>query len=135
MWLALAAHVCDEARTGFLPIYNATVSAMRTELGFFPMPMFTFREWLGGLILLVLVLAALTPFAFRNPRWLRPLFYFCAIVICLLNAFGHTLGTVLGHTASTVRFARPAPGFYSSPLLLAAGIYALVQLRRTRGSS
>jgi hypothetical protein len=31
-----------------------------------------------------------------------------------------------------VPLPRPAPGFYSSPLLLIAGIYLLLQLRRTR---
>ena len=96
------------------------------------MPTFEFREWLTGLILGILVLAALSPLAFRNARWLRPLFYFCAIVAGVLNASGHTMATILGHTVSTVRFPRPAPGFYSSPLLLIVSVYALVQLRRTR---
>src|SRR5262245_56259557 len=38
----------------------------------------------------------------------------------------------LGHTVSPVLFARAAPAFYSSPLLLIASIYALLQLSRTR---
>jgi hypothetical protein len=38
-------------------------------------------------------------------------------------------------TVSTVEFPRPAPGFYSSPLLFAAAIYAWVQLRRTATSA
>jgi len=42
------------------------------------------------------------------------------------------LFTVLGQTVSTVRFPRPAPGFYSSPLLLIASIYLFARLRATR---
>ena len=96
------------------------------------MPTFEFREWLTGLILGIAVLAALSPFAFRNVRWIRPIFYCCAVVAGVLNALGHTIATILGHTVSTVRFQRPAPGFYSSPLLLIVSIYALAQLARTR---
>jgi len=132
MWLALAIHVADEALTGFLNVYNPTVLAMRAKLGFWPMPTFTFQEWLTALTAGILLLAVLSPFAFHNARWIRPVFYFVAIVTGILNAAGHTLATILGHTASTVQFACPAPGFYSSPLLLAAAIYSLVQLRRTR---
>ena len=129
--LAFCAHVADEALTGFLPVYNATVLAMRTEYKWFPMPTFEFREWLIGLIFANAVLLLLTPFAFQNARWLRPLAYFHAGVH-LLNGMGHTLGTIFGQTVSTIHFARPAPGFYSSPLLFAASIYLLLRLRITR---
>jgi hypothetical protein len=134
MCAALAIHVTDEALTGFLSVYNPTVLALRAKLGFWPMPTFEFREWLTGLILGILLLLALSPFAFRNARWIRPIFYFVAIVTGVFNALGHTTATILGRTVSTVRFPRPAPGFYSSPLLFVASIYALVQLWRTRGA-
>ncbi|MBI3401061.1 MAG: hypothetical protein HY048_06545 [Acidobacteria bacterium] len=130
--MTLALHVTDEALTGFLSVYNPTVLALRARLGFWPMPTFEFREWLTGLILGILLLAALSPFAFRNVRWIRPIFYFCAVVAGVLNALGHTMATIFGHTVSIVRFPRPAPGFYSSPLLLIVSVYALAQLRRTR---
>jgi hypothetical protein len=129
--LALAIHVTDEALTGFLSVYNATVLALRAKLGFWPMPTFEFREWLTGLIVAVLVLLALSPFVYRGSHWIRPVFYVFAILM-IGNAIGHTAATVFGQTVSSVRFPRPAPGFYSSPLLLIASIYALVQLRRTR---
>ena len=132
MWFALALHVTDEALTGFLAVYNPTVLTLRAKLGFWPMPTFEFQEWLTGLSVGIFVVALLSPFAFRNERWIRPIFYFLAIVTGILNALGHTLGTILGHTVSTIRFPRPAPGFYSSPLLLIVSINALVQLRRTR---
>jgi hypothetical protein len=133
LWMALAVHVIDEAMTGFLAVYNPTVLALRARLGFWPKPTFTFRVWLSGLIFGILLLAMLSPAAFRNKRWIRPIFYFVAIFAGVFNALGHTLATIFGQTVSTVRFPRPAPGFYSSPLLFVAAIYALLQLRRTRG--
>lgn len=132
MCAALALHVADEALTGFLAVYNPTVLAMRARLGYWPMPAFEFRDWLSGLVIGILLLSALSPFAFRNARWVRPVFYFCAVVTGLLNALGHTLATILGRTVATVQFPRPAPGFYSSPFLLITSVYLLVQLRRTR---
>ncbi|HLW51778.1 MAG TPA: hypothetical protein VKW06_02955 [Candidatus Angelobacter sp.] len=128
--LALALHVADEALTGFLSVYNPTARAIRPQGWWFP-PTFTFGVWLGGLILLVLVLLLLSPFFFRNARWVRPIGYIF-VAINVSNAIGHTLGTILGHSVMSVRFARPMPGFYSSPILLAAAIYLLVQLRATR---
>ena len=129
--LAFCAHVADEALTGFLPVYNATVLAMRNQYNWFPMPAFKFREWLAGLIIANTFLLLLTPFAFRNAQWLRPLAYFFAFVH-LLNGMGHTLATIFGQTVSTIHFARPAPGFYSSPLLFAGSIYLLIRLRASR---
>ena len=126
--LAFCAHVADEALTGFLPLYNATVMAMRNQYKWFPMPTFGFREWLAGLIVANVILLLLTPFALQNAWWLRPLAYFYAAVH-LLNGMGHTLATIFGQTVSTMHLARPAPGFYSSPLLFAGSIYLLIRLR------
>src|SRR5262250_2488832 len=67
--LALALHVTDEALTGFLSIYNPTVVSLRRKLGFWPMPTFEFRGWITGLTLLVIALALLFPFVYRNARW------------------------------------------------------------------
>jgi len=130
--LAFCAHVADEALTGFLDIYNPTVIAMRARLGWFPMPTFAYREWLIGLILANVILLALTPWAYRNARALRPLAYFFAGVM-FLNGMGHTLFTVLGRTVPSVQFPRPAPGFYSSPFLLVTSAYLFMRLRASRG--
>ena len=132
MCVALALHIIDEALTGFLSVYNPTVLALRARLGFWPMPAFTFRGWLSGLMIGVAILFVLSPLAFSNVRLARPLFYFVAIVTGVLNALGHTMATIFGRTVASVRFARPAPGFYSSPVFLICAIYLLVQLRRTR---
>jgi hypothetical protein len=129
--LAFCAHVTDEALTGFLHVYNPTVVAMRARLSWFPMPTFEYREWLVGLIIANLILLALTPFAYRNMRALRPLAYFFAAVM-LINGLGHTLFTVLGRTVTSVQFPRPAPGFYSSPFLLITSAYLFLRLRATR---
>jgi len=129
--VALAAHVTDEAMTGFLSVYNPTVIALRGRLGWWPMPTFAFRDWLGGLILLVIVLLLLSPFMFGGARWMRPIAYILAVIM-IGNAMGHTAGTIFGRTVSSMRFPRPMPGFYSSPLLLAASIFLLVELRKTR---
>jgi hypothetical protein len=67
--VAFACHVLDEASTGFLGVYNPTVTAVRARWGWFPMPTFEFREWLVGLILGVLICFALTPVAARGRRW------------------------------------------------------------------
>ena len=135
LWIALAIHVTDEALTDFLSVYNPTVLALRARFGFWPMPTLAFGPWLTALALGILFLASLSRFAFRNARWVRPIFYCCAVVAGIMNALGHTIATILGHTVGTVQFARPAPGFYSSPLLLLVSGYALLQLRRTRLSS
>lgn len=132
--LSLALHVTDEALTGFLSVYNPTVIALRARLGFWPMPTFGFREWLTGLIAACVILLALSPLVFRGARWTRPLFYLFAVIM-VLNGLAHTAGTILGHTLPDIRFPRPMPGFYSSPLVLAAAIYALAQLRKTRSLS
>jgi hypothetical protein len=133
-WLALCAafalHIVDEALTGFLAVYNPTVVSVRQRWPWFPMPVFEYREWLIGLIAACAILTCLAPFAFRGVRWLRPLAWIFAGIM-LLNGLGHTLATILGHTVESVTFPRPAPGFYSSPLLLVASIWMMLQLRAT----
>ncbi len=133
-WLALCGalilHVIDEAMTGFLSVYNPTVLALGRQYAWFPMPTFRFEEWLTGLIIVNVVLLALSPFAFRGARPLRPCAYLFAFLM-IVNGIGHTLGTIFGQTVSSVHFDRPMPGFYSSPVLLAASIFLLLQLRRS----
>jgi hypothetical protein len=132
MAAALATHVIDEALSGFLNVYNPTVDALRERFGVWPMPNLDTRTFLTCLGLGIVAFAALSVMGFRNVRGGRPVLYFVAIVAGIMNALGHTVGTILGHSVMSVRFARPAPGFYSSPLLLIAAIYALLKLRETR---
>jgi len=133
-WLALCAafafHILDEALTGFLRVYNPTVHILRQRLGWFPMPQFEYREWLVGLVIACALLVCMTPLAYSGARGLRPLAWIFAVIM-LLNGVGHTLFSVLGRTVPEVTFARPAPGFYSSPALLAAAIWMIARLRVT----
>jgi hypothetical protein len=132
-WLALGAalalHVGDEAVTGFLDVYNPTVRALREQLGWFPMPLFRFEVWFTGLVILVVGLVLLTPLVERGPRAIRAV----AVVfagLMVLNGAAHTAGTLAGRTVPTVRFERPMPGFWSSPLLIAAAVHFIIVLRR-----
>ena len=130
---ALALHVTDEALTGFLSVYNPTVLALRSRYGWWPMPTFEFREWLTGLVVVVAILFLLSPIFFRGGRPIRPLAWIFSLLM-IGNGLGHTLGTIAGQTVSTVHFARPAPGFWSSPVLIAASVWMLVELQRSESS-
>lgn len=131
--LALGVHVADEALTGFLAVYNPTALAIRDALPWLPIPVFGFGTWLAGLILAVLALCTLSVFVCQGARWTRPAGYALAVIM-IANALGHTLATVFGQTVNSVRFPRPVPGFYSSPLLLAASVYLILRLRSSRAA-
>ena len=128
--VAFALHILDEASTGFLAVYNPTVTILRERWSWFPMPTFEFREWLATLIVACVLLFCLTPLAARGMRGLRPLAWFYAVIM-FLNGLGHTLFSILGHTVAAVTFPRPAPGFYSSPVLFVASLWLMFRLRRT----
>lgn len=123
-WLALcgalALHVADEAVTDFLSVYNPAVRAIRARLPFLPLPTFTFRIWLGGLIAVTVLLFALTPAAFRGAAGLRPVAYVFGIVMA---------GNGLLHLSGSVYLRRVLPGTYSAPLILAAAVYLLAAVR------
>lgn len=133
-WITLCAtfalHILDEALTGFLNVYNPTVLALRRTHPWFPVPTFGFQEFLLAMIGISVIVFALSAAFFKQKRWAAPLGYLFAIVN-VLNALGHFLGTILGRTVPSVTFSRPAPGFYSSPLLLAASVWVLLELRRS----
>ncbi len=131
--LALAAHVTDEALTRFLAVWNPTVAVIRERLPWVPLPAFEFRYWLAGLIALIVVLLSLSSYMYRGVRWMRPIAYALAIIM-LGNGLGHIAATIAGRTVASVHFARPAPGFYSSPLLITAAVFLIVQLRRSAGT-
>lgn len=123
---ALAIHVVDEALTGFLDFYNPLVLNIRSRITWFPMPTFTFPEWLLGLVVLVLVLALLAPAVRRGvagtgfASWV-----FSAIMF--MNGMGHLVGSVY--------FGKWLPGATSSPLLLAASFVLARNLRYRSGQA
>ena len=123
-WLALtavvAAHVLDEALTGFLDVYNPIVRSIRLRYAWFPAPTFNFGTWISGLVALVAVLLAVTPLAYRRARAVRlAAFPFAAIM--LLNGFGHLAGSLC--------LRRWAPGATTAPLLIAASVWLFVEAR------
>lgn len=126
---ALAVHVIDEAATGFLDVYNPTVRELRGQLGWFPMPEFTFDVWLSGLAAAIVLLGALTPWVDRGVVRVLAI-VFAAVMVG--NGLAHLTGTVFGRTVESVRFERPMPGTYSAPLLIGAGLFFIVRARRPR---
>ncbi|MCP4583652.1 MAG: HXXEE domain-containing protein [candidate division Zixibacteria bacterium] len=115
---ALAVHVFDEAVTGFLSFYNPLVLDLKQNLGFFPMPTFTFPIWLGGLIAVIMLCFLLTPLVKIGGRFIR-VFAIALSTIMIANGLGHMLGSVY--------FGKLLPGFWSSPLLLASAIYMAIR--------
>jgi hypothetical protein len=119
--LALAVHVADEAAHDFLSTYNPNARAIRARLPFLPLPTFSFEAWLTLLLAGIILLLCLSPFAFRESRWLLRASWPLAIVVGLLNA--------ALHMGSSLYFHRWMPGIYSSPFLLAASLYLLAASR------
>ena len=115
--IALAIHVTDEALTGFLPLYNSIVTELRETYPLLSLPTFTFPIWLGGLIAAVTVLLSLTPAAYAGRLWLRYISYPLSILM-ILNG--------VGHIGASLYWGTLAPGVYSSPLLMFAGITLLI---------
>lgn len=116
--LAVAVHVADEAASGFLPFYNQLVLDLRGRLGFFLLPTFSFRAWLGGLMVAILIgLAALAAVA-RGGRLIR-------VVTTALGVL--MVGNALGHLLGSLWTGRVLPGALSSPLLLAAAVFVVAR--------
>jgi hypothetical protein len=112
--LALTLHMIDEALTDFLSVYNPAVQAIRKRFPFLPLPIFTFRVWLAGLCLGILVAFGLSFLAFRGSRLAIVMAYPVAV---LMFANG------IGHIVASLYRCRAMPGVYSSPLLAAASAY------------
>lgn len=113
---ALALHIIDEATHDFLSVYNPNALLIRERYGV-PIPVLTFGTWIIGLGAAILVLACLSPVAFRGVRWLRITAIPLAVIVGILNA--------CMHMGSSIYFHRFMPGVYSAPVLLAAGIFLL----------
>jgi hypothetical protein len=118
--LAIAAHAADEARHGFLAVYNPNALAIRRRLHV-PVPVFTIRGFVAALSSAVFLLLLLAPLAFDGIRWVRIAALPLAIVAGLFNAFLHIAGSVF--------YRRPMAGVLTSPLLVATGIWLLSTCR------
>ena len=120
-WLAfafsLALHAGDEARHGFLAVYNPNARRIRQRLHL-PVPIFNLRGFLITLGSAVLLLLALSPLAFHGTRWIRAVALPLAVLAGLLNG--------LLHISASLFYRRRMPGVLSSPVLLAAGGWLLL---------
>ncbi len=124
-WLALAfafgVHVADEAANDFLGVWNPLVESLRERIPLLPLPTFSFKLWLGGLIVAVLVILLLSLVVRRGAVWMRPVSYVLAVIM---------LGNGLLHILGSLNEGRALPGVYSSPLLLVtAGLLLATALR------
>ena len=120
-WLAfgytLALHVLDEAAHDFLAVYNPNALAIRRVLPFLPVPVFTFRSWVGSLLCGLTIWLALTPLAFRANKWQRWLAVPISVLVGIFNGLAHIL--------SSLYLRRFMPGVFSAPLILFSGILLL----------
>jgi hypothetical protein len=76
---------------------------------------------LTGLILAIILLLALSPFAFRGGRWTAA--YIFGIFL-LANGLQHMVGSIY--------MGRLMPGVYSSPLLVICSIYLLLKVQHRK---
>jgi len=119
--LTIAVHVADEARHDFLATYNPNALAIRRRLHI-PVPVFTFRGWLMGLVFGVSLLLVLSPFALHGVHWIRIVALPLGILVGIVNAFIHIGGSLL--------YRRWMAGILSSPLLLLTGGWLLWSSQR-----
>lgn len=121
--ITLAAHVVDETVTDFLAVYNPIIRAARARVDWLPLMEFTFAPWLAGQCVLVLLLLALSPLAYRRSRALALAAYPYAAIL-LLNGIAHLLASVY--------LGRWAPGATTAPLLIATSLWLLNTAREVR---
>lgn len=118
MVFAAGLHVFDEALTNFPGFYNSLVLELQKGLGFFPAPVISHRVWLGGLISVVIIGFVLTPLVNRGRGFFRIL-----TTVLGANMIAKALVNILG----SLFFGRLLPGFWSSPFLLVAAVFAVVR--------
>jgi hypothetical protein len=130
-WLAsdfaFALHFLDQARHDFIGYYNATVLSLYGHYSRFPRMDTSPGSWLSFIIAILVLFAMLTPFAFKNARWMQILAATVAAVQ-FLEGSGVIVATLRGGTVPSVHFDGVAPGFYTAPLLLLASAYLLCSL-------
>ena len=126
MTLVFGLHVLDEALNDFLALYNPLVSSINARLNSAFLPVFSFDNWLTGLIIGIGMLLGLSFFAHQEKRWIIYLGYMYGILM-LVNAFGHIIGALY--------YSKPIAGLYTSPLLLIGSVYLIWSSSRALKSS
>ena len=128
---AVLVHVLDAVWNNFLVVYNPTVIALTDRYPWLPLPVFQFEYWLGGLLLAVMGLFLLKRQARRATAWIVIAAYLLSAAMAL-NAVWLAALTIAGQTPTGMQFTRPMPGFWSSPLLLAASVWLWREARAAK---
>ena len=118
MCAVLAAHIADEAFTGFLGLYNPTVLGIRARVPWLVAPTFTFPVWISLLVMGVIGLLILSRWVKRGLHWTVYASYAFA---------GIMLANGIAHLGFSVYKGRWMPGAYTSPLVLAAAVNLTIQ--------
>jgi hypothetical protein len=92
------------------------VLTLREQWGSFPMPVFSFPQWITGLVMVMTIGFTLTPVAAAGVR----VFRIFSVVIGILM-----IGNSLGHLLGSVYAGYLLPGVTSVPLVLAAAIHVV----------
>jgi hypothetical protein len=114
--IALAVHVTDEAINDFLSVYNPIVTKLVREHPYLPLPTFSFKLWITGLIIAVVGLFALAPLVFMGKKAMVIISFFYGGLM-LLNGLTHITGSFL--------LDGIMPGTWSAPLLIIASVYLI----------
>lgn len=114
----LAAHIADEAFTGFLGPYNSTILGIRARIPWLMLPTFTFPVWISLLSLAVIGLLILSHWVKRGRHWTAYAAYAFASIM---------LANGIAHLGFSVYKGRWMPGAYTSPFVLAAAVNLTIQ--------
>jgi len=119
-WLLLAfcllLHVVDEALNNFLDLYNPIVLKIKESISFIPLPTFTFKTWIAGLSIGILILFLITPLVSRRNKFIMPLIQIFSVLM-ILNGLGHIIGSIY--------YSKLIAGMLSSPFLIIASASVL----------
>jgi hypothetical protein len=119
--ISLLLHVTDEAVNHFLDFYNPLVLKLREYSSIFPFPTFSFKIWIIGLALLIVVLLTITPIIYHRNRIILMVTKIFAVLM-IFNG--------LGHLVFSIYYKRVIPGMLSSPLLIFFSIYFFYQVQQ-----
>jgi hypothetical protein len=117
--VSLTLHVIDEALNNFLDFYNPLGLKIKEHISFIPLPTFTFRIWISGLSIGVVLLLLMTPFIYDRNRFFIPVAKIFSILM-ILNGLAHIIGSIY--------YDRILPGLFSSPILIIFSAYFILVL-------
>jgi hypothetical protein len=118
---SLILHVIDEALNNFLDFFNPMVLKIKEHISFIPLPTFTFKIWISGLSIGIVLLLLMTPFIYNRNRFFIPGAKIFSILM-ILNGLAHIIGSIY--------YDRILPGLFSSPILIIFSTYFLFQILR-----